>query len=213
MNSFIICLILFILGVISLALYVLFAFERSNAVTFLEMRKCEQVIRRNFYKYQSEYRIISKDGSVDHLDINGLANELGLEIMEAKLPKQVRGILDATTQPQYHGVIKHTKETSLYSSNFDIIHEMVHYIKDVGVGKRVDKSFARAHHGNPKSHQEQVIDYYAAAMAIPQESLKKRISAYGCDPYDDQFVAQMMDVYKQPRETVIRRISEVLSLS
>lgn len=84
------------------------------------------------------------------------------------------------------------------------MHEIAHYLKDVGVGKRVSTSFARTHHGDPRSHQEQVTDYYAAAMAIPKDSLEKRIIACPVDPYSEDFVAKMMEVYNQPNETVRR---------
>lgn len=211
---FFVLLILSILVSFSLTMYLIFRHQLSNSVTLAEMEKCEDEIERKYLKYVTQYRRTQKNGSLDEVDIDALTKALHLKVEKASLPSSVRGVLEAPDSPEYNGIIRfEPDEGKQYSENFDIMHEIVHYLKDVGVGKKVSTSFARTHHGNPRSHQEQVVDYYAAAMAIPKGSLKKHIDFYSGDPYSEDFVRKMMDVYGQPHETVRRRINEVIALS
>lgn len=202
-----------ILGGFSLIMYLTFKRQLSNSVTFAEMERYEDEIERKYYKYVTQYRITQRD-SEEAVDIDALTKDLGLKVVKDSMLSSVRGVLEASKSSEYKGIIRLAmNEDNPYSENFDIMHEIVHYIKDVGVGKRVDTSFARTHHGNPRSHQEQIVDYFAAAMAIPKDSLEKRIGAYGGDPFSEEFVTEMMEVYNQPAETVCRRINEVIALS
>ena len=216
MNAIVFFVIAFaiILGGFSLIMYLKFKDRLSNSVTFAEMEKCEDEIEKKYSEYVKRYRITKQDGELDAVDIDALTKELHLQVVQDPQLSSVRGVLMASESPEYNGVIRlAANEDKRYSKNFDIMHEIAHYLKDVGVGKRVSTSFARTHHGDPRSHQEQVTDYYAAGMANPKDSLEKRIIACPVDPYSEDFVAKMMEVYNQPNETVRRRINEVIALS
>ena len=209
-----IILIVAILGSFSLVMYFKFKTRLSNGVTFAEMEKYEDEIKRKYYKYVTKFRTSQPDGSYDAVNINALANALQLKVEQASPSTTVRGILVAADSPEYNGIIRFTApEDNQSSENFDIMHEIVHYLKDVGEGKKVSTSFTRTHHGGPRSHREQVVDYYAAAMAIPRDSLRKQIDACHGNPCSEEFVTKMMNIYRQPRETVRRRINEVIFLS
>ncbi len=204
-----------LLVAVSIAMKVAFCNQLSNMVTIADMYRCESIIRSKYERYLSPYRKVSETS--EYLDVKGLAQGLKLEIVkdnESDLPRAVKGLLDAPKTESYYGTIRFIPDgAEKYTENFDIIHEIIHYLHDVGVGKRVDKSFARVHHGYQRGYQEQVRDYFTAAAAIPMESLQERISSYDGDPYDDEFVHYLMDIYQQPYNAVKRRIGEVMLLS
>lgn len=186
----------------------------SDTVTLAEMEMCERVIHRNFEEYLNQFRKRASDGSEHSLDIEALARDLGLQVEESyNLPQNYRGSLNEATSSNYNGLIQYSKDKVLYAANFDITHEIIHYLVDIGKGKQVSQSFARLHHGNSRGHREQIIDYYAAAVAIPQADLRDRLSNYAGNPYDEKFVLNLMEIYKQPKDTIVRRIGEVLALS
>lgn len=191
-----------------------FPTARDNAVSIAEMERCENDIRLNFQNYVDDYRNTANIAGNDDLNVHQLAEFLGLKVEKADMSNAMRGMLVPAESRQYYGIIRIPEGMKKkYSEEFDIIHEIVHYIRDVGVGKRVSTSYARTSHGNYRSHKEQVVDYYAAAIAIPADSLRKRLYLHDGDPYDALFVSELVEVYKQPKETIKRRIAEVIALS
>lgn len=198
----------------------IFAFRNqlTNTITLADMKYCERKIRNKYREYTEETREINNNQNIDALDIVELAKCLGLQmeiVTESALPKGVRAHLDvAPKNSDYNGIVRYVSNGEKdYESNFDIIHEIMHYLNDVGAGKPVTKSFARLYHGNRRGYHEQMIDYYAAAVAIPKESLQERIRMFNGNPYDDCFINELADTYKQPKETIVRRIGEVIALS
>lgn len=215
--SFVVPMIV-ILGCFSLVMYLKFKDQMTDKVTFAEMEKCEYLIPKRYEKHIGPYRRIKHDKSIGALDVMALASGLGLKISSDSSPmtENERCVLGISDSSEYNGIIYVREgETDRKSQNFDIMHEIVHYLKDVGAKKKVSKSFARTHHsdGYRRGHQEQIVDYYAAAMAIPAESLRARINAYHGNPRDEEFIKEMMEIYEMPRETVVRRINEVSFLS
>lgn len=190
--------------------------QETNTVTLADMRYCERRIRDKYQKYTEKNRITDNKQNIEKLNIEQLATSLSLRMEVASdLPEGTRARLDtAPSNSKYNGVVRYVRNGHKdYDSNFDIIHEIMHYLNDVGVGKQVTKSFTRLHHGNKRKYHEQVIDYYAAAVAIPKESLQMRIRLHNGNPYDECFVNQLADIYEQPKEMIIRRIGEVIALS
>lgn len=188
--------------------------SENSAVAIADMYRCERIIDNKYERLISKYRKGGNDG--EYVDIYELAEFLKLEIVKANesdLPKNVKGLLDAPSKKGYNGKIKYVADGERkYFDNFVIIHEIIHYLHDVGVGRQVDHSFARVHHGYRRNYQEQIRDYFTAAAAIPIESLLERIGSYDGDPHDKNFIEKLMDVYQQPYETVERRIKEVMIL-
>ena len=216
MLVFIILSVFFTIAILLFITRFAFRNQLTNTNTLADMKYCERKIKDVYRNHTEKNRKINKDLSIDALDVEELAKSLCLQMVaESSLPEGVRAYLDtAPKSSEYNGVVRYVRNGDKdYESNFDIIHEIMHYLNDVGAGKQVTKSFARVYHGNQRGYHEQVIDYYAAAVAIPKESLQERIRLHGGDPYDKTFVTQLTDVYKQPKETIVRRIGEVMALS
>ena len=192
--------------------------QLTNTITLADMKYCERKIKKQYRTHTKKNRIIDKERNVDTLDVEELAKDLSLKLQivsDSSLREDVRAYLDVAPQNSgYNGIVCYVRNgDNDYEANFDIIHEIMHYLNDVGHGKKVTKSFARVYHGNQREYHEQMIDYYAAAVAIPKESLQERIRIHSGNPHDESFINELADIYKQPKETVKRRIGEVLALS
>lgn len=217
--SFVIPMVV-ILGCFSLAMYLKYKdrFVDTDGLTFAEMEECEYLILKRYERYLESYRRNKENPKLSALDVEGLARGLNLEIISdsSSMTENQRCVLDIPGQLKSNGIIRVGKgEADEKSKNFDIMHEIVHYLKDVGVKKKVSKSFARTHHSKEfrRGHQEQIVDYYAAAMAIPEDGLRAHMDARSGNLSDEEFINKMMEVYEMPRETVVRRINEVSFLS
>lgn len=110
----------------------------------------------------------------------------------------------------YYGLIRLSKE--LEEEKFAYIHEIIHYIFDVGYEKKVTKSFARKRKGKTNSPDEQRTNYMTAAFIMPYDQIKKSLEDYdGSHPKLDElvFVRNLQERYVPDRVAVIRRIAEV----
>ena len=113
----------------------------------------------------------------------------------------------------YNGLIRVHKD--LEKSKFAYIHEIIHYIFDVGFGKKVAKNFTRKRKGKTDSNNEQKINYKAAAYIMPCNEILKYLQDYDNSvPKKDElnFVRKLQEIYGQSKVTVIRRIHEVRKL-
>lgn len=194
----------------------IFRDQLTNTITLADMKYCERKIKEQYRVYTEKNRRFDNDRKVDTLDVEKLAQSLRLQMKSVpSLKNNVRAHLDiAPDGSDYNGVVSYVSDgNNDYQTNFDIIHEIMHYLHDVGYGRKVTTSFARTNHGDRRGYHEQMIDYYAAAVAIPKDNLQRRIMLYGGNPYDDDFINELVEVYNQPKVTVKRRISEVLALS
>lgn len=110
----------------------------------------------------------------------------------------------------YNGLIRLSKE--LEEEKFAYIHEIIHYIFDVGYGKKVTKSFARKRKGKTNSPEEQRTNYMTAAFIMPYDQIKKSLEDYdNSRPKPDEliFVRDLQRRYVPDKVAVIRRIAEV----
>lgn len=200
MNWVLNALVPFFIPMIMLIGFVLKTFEKSNGVTVQEMYKFEYDIQKNYstifkgkdcYDIAAEYKLLVKT-DVDPKDIDGKESQLG-----------------PTNEEDYNGQILIAKTDVEHLQRFRCYHELVHYLKDVGAGKVVRKTYGKDPSGETSSHREQIINYYAAAIAVPnselREDLDKRQDAEG----NSEFVKRLMGKYKQPKVTIERRIREV----
>lgn len=203
---------LFLIGITILA----FHNQLTSTITLADMKYCERQFKNKYRSYIDSAREIDSKGNVGAININKLAKQLNLKMeSEAELSEGVRAFLDVAPQNScYNGIIRYTCNGDKdYEANFDLVHEIMHYLNDVGVEKKVTKSFARMYHGKRRGYHEQMIDYYTAVATIPKESLQERIRIKGGNPYDDWFVEELTDIYKQPKNMIIRRIGEIEALS
>lgn len=121
--------------------------------------------------------------------------------------------LCATDDVAYNGLIRINKKYN--KGRFACIHEIIHYLQDVGIGNKVVKTYARKTKGNTTDQHEQEINYTAAAAILKYDMMKSRIYKYDTTrPKMDElkFVNDICVEYNQNRTTVIRRIREVRAL-
>lgn len=69
----------------------------------------------------------------------------------------------------YYGLIRMRKELKKYK--FVYIHEIIHYIFDVGYGNKVTECFSRKKKGKTNSHEEQRTNYMTAAYIMPSAQI------------------------------------------
>ena len=91
-------------------------------------------------------------------------------------------ILCPTEKSEYNGeiVCKEDKDyKDIYGANFRRFHEIIHYVDDVGVGNKVKKQYAKDQTGETSSHKEQIVNFKAAAVAIPKLKLLEDLKSKG----------------------------------
>lgn len=114
----------------------------------------------------------------------------------------------------YFGLIRLRKELKKYK--FAYIHEIIHYIFDVGYGNKVTQCFSRKKKGKTNSREEQRTNYMTAAYSMPSEQIKSELYKYDhSSPKMDEilFLRMLQTRYEQSETAVIRRIREVRKLS
>lgn len=142
-----------------------------------------------------------------------LANILGLEIAvvgDDELPKDTEAMLKHNDNPEYFGLIK-VKQRYSYSM-FACIHEIIHYVFDVGCGNYVQEAFERKVRGKTRDAHEQEINYMTASYAMPFNQMKAAIDCYDSSSFKTDelvFIHSLCERYDQERESVLRRIREV----
>lgn len=142
-----------------------------------------------------------------------LADRLGLEIVvvhDGDLPKDTEATLTHNNNAKYKGLIQ-VKRT-YRRSMFACIHEVIHYVFDVGCGNCVQGSFERKVRGKTQDAHEQEINYMTASYSMPFAQIKEDIRRYNNSvPRADElvFIRDLCERYGQERESVLRRIREV----
>ncbi len=142
-----------------------------------------------------------------------LAKILGLQIVVVhndKLPQDTEATLTHNNDPQYFGLIQ-VKE-KYRRTMFACIHEIIHYVFDVGCKHYVQRTFERKIRGKTQDGHEQEINYMSASYSMPFAQIKKAIQNYNDSaPKADElvFIQDLCERYGQERESVLRRIREV----
>lgn len=160
-----------------------------------------------------DYKIL--DYSEDN-DFSGttLAKNLKLDVQycdTSDLPKDVEAKLSPTNKDSFNGTIMILNNSAI--SKFSFIHEIMHYIRDVGVGNRVIKEYTRKSKGNTESNEEQEINYLTAALVMPIQQIASDLDEFeGKVEFDDDFWSKMMEKYDQTKEAIMRRFIEVRNI-
>ena len=111
------------------------------------------------------------------------------------------------------GLIRLRKE--LEKHRFAYMHEVMHFIFDVGYDKKVEKTYTRKRKGKTNSDEEQRINYKTAAYIMKYDEIYSKIEEYdNSRPKLDElkFILNLQKDYEQDEETVFRRIKEVRRL-
>ncbi len=145
-----------------------------------------------------------------------LAEELGLKV--SYVPPQsfdlgVEAELVVPKTSDYYGEIRILN--SLAHTPFAFMHEIVHYVFDVGYGNKVSETYSRKIKGMNKPVREQEVDYIAAANCMRYDKILAAIREYdNASPRMNAnvFVNGLCVKYGQDRRMVVRRIREVRSI-
>ena len=149
-----------------------------------------------------------------------VAKELKLKVLfvpAISLSSDVEAVLepiDTANADLYNGLIRIKDEYK--NSRFAYVHELLHYIMDIGAGKKVDRSFARNIKGKTKDVEKQEMNYMTAATLLPKEAIEKRIREYDQKhPKMDEIalVRSICQDYSQSWDSVIRRIQEIRKIN
>lgn len=137
---------------------------------------------------------------------------LGLDIKRQVLGARIEAQLcPASSATNFNGQII---INSMYEEDsvFDYMHEVVHYIHDVGVGNKVDHNFTRKHENNRIDETERQIDFLTAVSLIPIDELAKDIDYYNKHWYilnEARYTRKLLQKYKCSKECLMQRYSEV----
>lgn len=141
----------------------------------------------------------------------GLANKLNLRVEYTEnLENEVKAILAPPTDNSYNGVIKINKNNT--DKTFSYLHEIMHYLFDVGENNKVTKCFYRKKRDRNREKKELEINYLAAAYAMPCNEIYMALKGYDdSHPKPDEvlFIKNLSEKYNQTEDAVFRRISEV----
>lgn len=165
-------------------------------------------------KELSSYHI-SQYCNDDELLLPILKDNLRLDVQymgNDELPADVEALLEPSTDNRYLGVIKILADRT---TKFPYMHEIMHYIRDVGVGNKVNRVYTRKVTGKTDSEEEQEINYLTAAAVMPISKVKEDLPGFEQtdSSSEDIFIDEMVKKYGQEYETVRRRFIEVRSIS
>ncbi len=131
-------------------------------------------------------------------------------VNSSNLPAFVEAELRPADESEYNGLIR--VNSACMGKAFAYLHEIMHYIYDVGIGNKVTKVFTRKATGHTEGKHEQKINYMAAAFNMRYDKIEPRIRAYDeSRPKMDEikFVNDLSREFGQSRSAVIRRIQEI----
>lgn len=182
----------------------------KNMFCIIKSRKVEKIKKMELLEKELlNYDIPSYCGD----DISGiaLANSLKLDVKYCKnneLPNDVEAMLSPTENDSFNGIIM-----ILDNSRFSFMHEIIHYFRDVGVGKRVAKEYTRKMQGKTDSNEEQEINYLAAAVIMPFKKIVMDLKEFeNVSDSDMGFWSRMSNKYEQSQEAIMRRFIEIRNI-
>lgn len=178
--------------------------KRKKGFTVAEMAEMENALKN------SSLCLMKLDAADEEL-----SDKLGLKVeYVTNMADDNEAELLPIENGDYYGLIRVRKELKKYK--FAYVHEIIHYIFDVGCGNKVTKCFSRKKKGRTDSPEEQRINYMTAAYIMPVEQIKKELYEYDHSvPKMDElaFIRTLQMRYEQSETAVIRRIREVRKLS
>ena len=152
----------------------------------------------------------------DSISDEGLLKKLNLKleyVNQDEFAPHTEAELCPCNDEGYFGLIRVNKK--YINNRFAYMHEIIHYLLDVGLGKRVEKVFSRKTRGNTADEHEQEVNYATAAAILKYKDMKDAILEYDrSKPKMDEllFVRNICKKYNQETTTVIRRVKEVRTL-
>lgn len=193
-------IIAFVLGIIAPTIILTKTDGKSSGITVTDIKKCEKQMRSTVYTPYAGR------------DVRDVALELDLDIIEVPdkdVDRELGDKLSVLCPPNRqanksaNGTIKYRNSPE---KNFRIAHEIIHYLKDVGVGNKVSRAYGKDQKGAAdKTYEEQIVDYMAAALVMPFSNVAEDIQ-------DGRTAKDLCEKYHQSETLVSRRLSEVCFL-
>lgn len=156
---------------------------------------------------------IKSDGSID---VNDIAEKLGLQISEHDLGSNVSGVLYID---KGKGVIGYNKLESEVRRRFTIAHEIGHFLlhrldNEIFVDHKAFKGsalFRDDKSATGEVRQEREANAFAAALLMPKERVLEEIEKVNFDLADDQedAIKKLADVFKVSTQAMTYRISNL----
>ena len=152
-------------------------------------------------------------------DIIKIAVRLNFQVYSMRLPSGVDGVILIDREKKIIGV---NSSNSGEQARFVVAHELGHYIDQIESNPHSEILFAMKDsifHNDKKNDKENEMDYLAAALLVPHNSLKQvllglnitNISTYkDTDKIEDSILTSLAGIYKVNKELIQRRIYEVL---
>ena len=137
--------------------------------------------------------------------------QLHLDVVKEQMADDVEAELRPCSTDRFNGLIR-LNEKYLDDENFEYLHEVLHYLVDVGVGQRVNKVYTRKRQGNNDDAHERRIDYLTAVTLVPGNELIKEIRYYRqhfLTIDETKFMIELQQKYKCTTECLNRRLKEV----
>lgn len=144
-----------------------------------------------------------------------LAKKLNLDVIYCQpslMSKDDEATLSPPENNKYFGTIKVLQTANV--TKFPFVHEIIHYLKDVGEGNVVSKTYTRKKQGKTDSPEEQDVNYLTAATIMPFEQISEVLNDYekmDCNE-EKEFIASTAKKYEQSEDAVLRRLIEVRKL-
>lgn len=176
--------------------------KRNNKLSISEMIKLENETKKA--------NLVNIINSKDVLNDLSLAIEYVDSSVNKSWDKDTEAILMPSYDGVHNGIIK--IQDKYRNSKFAYVHEIVHYVIDVGVGKKVTDTYYRKTTGKTPGKHEQEINYITAASTVPYEEIKERLDKYDNSfPKEDELkmIAELCMKYQQSNKVILRRIKEV----
>lgn len=178
-----------------------------------EMKKIEEKIKRFF----RVYGIVLKP-PVDVFEVAGL---VGFDVRAAELSQGFDGVVLVNEYAEKiknfdsNKVIAYNVSNNIQNKKFVVAHELGHYLYEkmnkpekriiIAFRDRTDASYS-------KNEEEQNIDYCAAAILMPLDSVKDDIKKIGENLSKENLIQFLSDKYRVSPEVAKRRLSEVKTL-
>jgi Zn-dependent peptidase ImmA (M78 family) len=134
------------------------------------------MISRQIIEKEANLLLEKFDLKVIPIDIEKLAEKLGLNIYKELLPEDISGILDLRTLP----IIMVNKEHHIHRQRFSIAHEIGHYVLHKPKRIHVDKQTFYRNYKSSEGLDEIEIDAnrFAAAILMPTELVNFQLNQY-----------------------------------
>ena len=123
------------------------------------------------------------------------------------LGRDIEAILEPAYSDSYNGTIKIASDPS---TKFNCMHEIIHYVRDVGVGNQVKETYTRKSTGRTDCIKEQEVNYLTAAALMPLIDFYRHTKRYEEIPIQEEsgFLERLAKQYNQDLIAIKRRLVE-----